>query len=180
MDTLSEALHVLAGEACMHVGEQAVCAPFNPLGAPTRPCDTDLCTWLCADAHFFTLFQSSGHTLLYSHTNEIMYHASSQAQLPSSCPKEAAFLCQFTFDSLPEGRVPRLLAFDVMCVGPANVRGDVLRGMQQHLPQPLCCAQWIGFPQCLSPDFLASLPHATQGLIVLQEDSSHPLLLRRE
>ena len=67
----------------------------------------------------------------YSHTNEILYHASLQVQLAPSCPKDVGFLCQFTFDSLPEGRTPRLLAFDVLAPlpqGPVQ-RGEALRAL---------------------------------------------------
>ena len=155
----------------MQVGKDtlAKCNPIR-LSTVTDVPDESLCTWLCKDAHLFTLFKSgTDSTLVYSHTNEMLYHASMHAQLAPICPKDMAFLCQFTFDSLPEGRVPRLLVFDVLCPSPAVHRGEILRSMQ-CLPQPLCCVQWLGFSRYLSREFFAQLPHAISGILVLQND----------
>ena len=172
--TLSAALQILAGEVCLQIGKDtlAKCSPLSATPLPEIP-ENALCTWLCADTHFFTLFKASesDSTLIYSHTNEVLYHASMHAQLSAACCKEASFLCQFTFDSLPEGRVPRLLVFDVICVGSPAQRGDVLRSMQNCLPQPLCCVQWIGYARYLSREFFAALPHETSAILQLGDEA---------
>jgi hypothetical protein len=104
-----------------------------------------------------------------------------QAQLASTCPNDISFLCQFTFDTLPEGKVPRLLVFDVLCPQNNNQsnqsnqsnnpiqRGDILRSTP-GLPQPLCCVQWIGYHRYLTPVFFAALPHPVRGVCVLGND----------
>ena len=169
-DTLSAALQFLAGEVCLQIGKGtlAKCNPITFSNATEVP-EESLCTWMCKDAHFFTLFKSeTDTTLVYSHTNEILYHASMHAQLTPICPKDMAFLCQFTFDCMPEGRVPRLLVFDVLRPSSAVHRGEILRSMQ-CLP-PICCVQWIGFQRYLSPEFYTALPHAISGILVLQDD----------
>ena len=194
-DTLSAALHVLAGDVCLRIspGDIEKCRPF------CLPSDTlssgeselifsaqhntqtirpeSLSTWLCKDGHFFTLFRSENSgTLVFSHTNEVLYHASMAAQLSQDCPVSLCFLCQFTTDDMPGGSVPRLLAFDVMSFNknqgqmPPCVRGDMLRSLQAHLPQPLCIAQWIGPRKYLSQDFATGLPHKIRGLIALGSD----------
>ena len=179
MDSLSVALQFLAGDVCLQIGKDtlAKCRPLTLSLSPLPEIAEDaLCTWLCEDTHFFTLFRSeSDATLIYSHSNEILYYASMEAQLASTCPKDIAFLCQFTFDSVPEGRFPRLLVFDVL-TSPQNSiysnpaqRGEILRSAQ-GLPQPLCCVQWIGFRRYLSPEFFSALPHPVRGVCVLGED----------
>ena len=176
MDSLSDALQFLAAEVCLRVeaGMLPKCTPITLTPMPEIAEDA-LCTWLCADAHFFTLFKAEDCTLVFSHTNEILYHASAPAQLSASCPKDVAFLCQFTFDALPEGSVPRLLVFDVLTPAntPANPaqRGEKLRSLQHCLPQPLCCVQWIGYASYLTGGFFAALPHATAGVVALQTDT---------
>lgn len=175
-DTLTDALQILAGGVCLQIGKDTFskCTPLSLLSMPENAeiSEDALCTWLCADTHFFTLFKSeTGSTLLYSHTNEVLYHASLDAQLAPACPKDVAFLCQFTFDSLPEGLVPRLLVFDVLVQESPMQRGERLRSLQPCLPQPLCCVQWIGFFKCLSKEFFAALPHAIKGVVVLQHNS---------
>ena len=115
-------------------------------------------------------------TLLFSHTNEILYHASMDAQLPPSCPVGLCFLCQFTTDSNPEGNAPRLLAFDILPKLPLSpsARGDMLREMQPHLPHPLCCVQWVGPRRYLTRGFVAGLPHQIGGLVSLGGDPLEP------
>ena len=172
-DMLTAALHVLAGDLCLHVGPGDIgrCRPFT-LPPPSQICPDSLSTWLCDGGHFFTLFRPLGAagTLLFSHTNQILYHASMDAQLSPDCPAGLSFLCQFTTDSTPEGPVPRLLAFDVLSPHPPAARGDMLRGMQVHLPNPLCCVQWIGFRRYLSREFIAGLPHRIRGVVALGSD----------
>lgn len=170
MDTLSAALHVLAGDVCLHVGpgDLGKCRPFAVPSTTARIGPEALSTWLCKDGHFFTLFKSSPTgTLLFSHTNEVLYHASIDAQLAQDCPVGLCFLCQFTIDSTPDGGISRLLAFDVISDLPSSPpsRGEMLRGMQPHLPHPLCCVQWVGPRRYLSREFIAGLPHKIGGLI---------------
>lgn len=170
-DTLSAALHVLGGDICLQVSQDYIarCRPFAVPESSSQIESGALSTWLCEGSHFFTLFRPNAAvgTLLFSHTNEILYHASTDAQLSPSCPADACFLCQFTTDSSPEGAVPRLLVFDVLSEQPQNVRGDMLRSLQGHLPQPLSTVQWIGPRQYLSREFIAGLPHKIRGLVAL-------------
>jgi hypothetical protein len=211
-ETLSAALHVLAGDVCLRVSGSylPVCTQFSvsdgangsnnsndtgqaesmaePKAEPEIEIEfksefksdpkieaTALSTWLCKDAHFFTLFRPTGAegTLLFSHTNEVLYNASIEAQLSKDCPADLCFLCQFTTDSLPDGCcAPRLLAFDVITARmdqqpPPGTRGEILRVAQAHLPLPLCVAQWIGPRQYLSREFIAGLPHKIKGVFAL-------------
>ena len=176
-DTLSAALHVLAGDVCLCVGpgDMRKCKPFV-LPSVSRIYPEALSTWLCRGGHLFTLFKtdckSLGQvgTLIFSHTNEVLYHASIDAQLSSDCPADLCFLCQFTTDSSPEGVVPRLLAFDVLSHQPPAARGAILREMQAHLPHPLCCVQWVGPRRYISSEFIAGLPHRIGGLVSLGDD----------
>jgi len=175
-DRLSAALHILAGDVCLRVGSADVntCKPLKIPSFSSLICSETLSTWLCDEAHFFTIFRAKGvaGTLLFSHSNEILYHASVDAQLSPSCPEGTAFLCQFTMDCLPEGEVPRLLAFDVLCstesISPSpHARGRMLRDLQIYLPQPLCIVQWIGPRQYISEDFIAGLPHKIRGVVAI-------------
>ncbi len=169
---LSAALHVLAGDLCLQVGYADRCRAFAISPLPSVICPDAPSTWLC-HSHFFTLFRPKGGagTLLFSHTNEVLYHASIDAQLSQDCPADLCFLCQFTLDSLPEGDVPRLLVFDLSNITlPALARGEMLWGLQGHLPLPLCCVQWIGPRQYLSAEFISGLPHTIRGLVALGSD----------
>ena len=171
--TLSAALHVLAGDVCLRIGpgDLGKCKPLVIPPSSVNIGPEALSTWRCEGGHFFTLFKPLGAgTLLFSHTNEVLYHASMDAQLSQDCPAGLSFLCQYTTDATPEGDVPRLLAFDVVSPHPPAARGDMLRGMQTHLP-PLCCVQWIGFRKCLSNDFIAALPHKIRGVVALGNDA---------
>jgi hypothetical protein len=175
---MDEALSILAGDVSLQVGQEilALCRPLAP--SPIQPEATDTATWLCRDPLFFTLFKThhSPSTLLYSHSNGVLYHASPQAQLSLGCPACTGFLCQFTRDALPEGAVPRLLVFDVVsqqAMAPPG-RGDFLRALAQHLPQPLCTVQWVGPSRYLTREFVAQLPHAIGGLMRLGADPLGP------
>ena len=169
--SLDTALSILTAEICVQIAPSM--ALLCKTVAPSNSNQTDLCTWQCKDAHLFTLFKVNPLlTLVYSHTNEVLYYASLQAQLSASCPLHTGFLCQFTLDTLPEGKVPRLLVFDVIPASPmpAAARADFLRAVAPNLPQPLCCVQWIGSRTYLTKEFIHHLPHAIQGLYSLADD----------
>lgn len=175
-DTLSAALDILAGDVCLRVGHVDIntCRPLVIPATSSPICPETLSTWLCDGAHFFTLFRAKGvaGTLLFSHTNEILYHASVGIQLSPNCPEDIAFICQFTLDHLPDGNFPRLLAFDILCSPvctphSSSVRGEMLREMQIHLPHPVCVVQWIGPRQYISKDFIAGLPHKIRGVVAI-------------
>lgn len=171
-DRLTYALSILVGDPCLQIGpgmltacgdlvfsdqESAGCSQVN---------EASLSTWLCDDALFFTLIKSDAQTLVYSHTNKVLYYAAPQAQLSAACPERSGMLCQFTVDTLPKECVPRLLAFDLLRpqgVDPA-ARGEALRALAVHLPSPLCCVQWVGPRRYLTPQFVSGLPHrASRG-----------------
>jgi hypothetical protein len=177
LDRLTQALSVLAGDPCIQIGQEVFRAckdicfkEFDGDGVSS----SSLSTWLCDEALFFTLLKSDAGTLVYSHTNGVLYYATPLAQLSAQCPLHTAVLCQFTFDSLPEGVIPRLLAFDVVAqqasLDPTQ-RGEALRSLALHLPTPLCCVQWVGPRQYLTGQFVAGLPHRTKGGVVLTPDS---------
>ncbi len=174
-DTLSVALHVLAGDVCLCVGAGDM-RKCRPLVVPpvSRICPEALSTWLCRGSHLFTIFKTDClgpvGTLIFSHTNEVLYHASIDAQLSADCPADLCFLCQFTTDSTPEGVVPRLLVFDILSPHSPAARGVMLREMQAHLPRPLCCVQWVGPRRYISSDFIAGLPHKISGIISLGDE----------
>lgn len=172
---MEEALSTLCGDVCLCIGPEilSLSVPISVSPAPPQPSDT--ATWLCKDALFFTLFRQGGSTLLFSHSNGVLYHASPQAQLSPACPA-VGFLCQFTRDTLPEGLVPRLLVFDVIPgrAMDALERGELLRSLAVHLPQPLCTVQWVGPSRYLTPEFMGQLPHTISGLMRLGPDPLRP------
>lgn len=168
MDRLTYALSILAGDPCLQIGQALLLAcrdiifidAASPEGCQVT--DSSLSTWLCDDALFFTLIKSDSRTLVYSHTNKVLYYATPQAQLSPACPDNTALLCQFTVDKLPQESTPRLLAFDILQprgVDPAE-RGEALRALAVHMPAPLCCVQWVGPRRYLTQQFVAGLPHS--------------------
>jgi hypothetical protein len=138
--------------------------------APTKP-DCDLCTWICEPGLFFTLVMMYPNQPSYIVDNlrNVVYTATLTAQLSSQCPEKTAFIGQFVLDKTPDGnREPHLLVFDVVCPGLSPTqRYEKLRSMEHFLPKPLCCVQWAGERQCMSKDFLKSLPHDVAGLVWL-------------
>ena len=177
--SLDEALSIITAEICLQVG-QSMASICKNLTTHSLSCQDTHCTWICKDTHFFTIFKADkNNTLVYSHTNEMLYYASIFAQLSPSCPVNVGFLCQFTHDSLPEGLVPRLLVFDVISTSslPPEPRGDYMRALATHLPQPLCCVQWIGPRRYLSKEFVQGLPHPIDGILYIGDD---PLCVKVE
>lgn len=179
-DRLSYALFVLAGDVCLRINpcHVDVCRRLCVSEETAIPPNA-LCTWLCEDAHFFTLFRSGDATLVFCHTTEVLYYASMEAQIAPSCPPGLCFLCQFTIDVLPEGATARMLVFDVYqfgapCQADPEARGELLRNCARHLPGPLCCVQWIGHRKYLTSEFIAGLPHGASGLMCL---GGNPLVL---
>lgn len=179
VDRLTYALSIIAGDPCIQIGSEVhlACRDISFVDSDsmesTQVSDSSLSTWLCDEAHFFTLIKTDSGTLVYSHTNGVLYYATPLAQLSAACPINTAILCQFTVDSLPppDNDVPRLLAFDVLKpLSPAQ-RGEALRALVPHLPAPLCCVQWVGPRQYLTAQFVAGLPHKTRGGFVLTGDS---------
>ena len=173
--SLDTALSTLTAEICVQIAPSValLCKPAAPKNCQKHSANPDFCTWRCKDAHLFTLFKINPLlTLVYSHTNDVLYYASLQAQLSAACPLHTGFLCQFTLDSLPEGKVPRLLVFDVIPTSPmpAAARADFLRAVAPNLPQPLCCVQWIGSRAYLTKDFIRNLPHPIEGLYALADE----------
>ena len=184
-DRLTYALSILAGDPCIQIGQgmQRACRELtlaDPVGAESEcPTDASLATWLCDEALFFTLIKEDRQTLVFCHSNGVLYYATPQTQLAVACPSGTSILCQFTVDSLPGECTARLLAFDVLSpkgADPAG-RGETLRGLAVHLPTPLCCVQWVGPRQYLTSQFLAELPHKTSGRVVLTPDSLFLVLL---
>jgi hypothetical protein len=179
--SLSFALSTLAGSPCLQIGPTLAShckkIKFNPSppllwGGPPSPRLDAMATWLCEDPIFFTLIRSDSGTLVFCHHSQTLYYASPAAQLAKECPVGSAFLCQFTSDQLPEGRVPRLLVFDLLSSPDFSpyARGERLRSLGQYLPQPLCCIQWIGLLRYLTADFVSKLPHKAEGLFCLGSD----------
>ena len=178
VDRLTHALSILAGDPCIQIGPgvNMACKDISFMDSDSaegsQVSDTTLSTWLCDEAHFFTLIKTDSGTLVYSHTNGVLYYATPLAQLSGACPVNTAILCQFTIDSLPppDNLVPRLLAFDVLQPSAPMERGEALRALSVHLPTPLCCVQWVGPRQYLTPQFVAGLPHKTRGGFSLTGD----------
>lgn len=167
---MDAALSHLAGDISLQIGpDVARLCRGAELHAGSAGQDT-LTSWLCKDRLFFTLFKLGQGSYVYSHANKVLYHASPGAQLSPACPSGTGFLCQFTHDALPEGLVPRLLAFDLISDLPAGERGEALRAHAPHLPQPLCAVQWVGPRRYLSKDFIAGLPHAIEGILCYGDD----------
>jgi len=175
VDRLTYALSILAGDPCIQIGQAMynACKDFRFADPDSQASDSSQSTWLCDEALFFTLIKSDAGTVVYSHTNQVLYFATPQAQLAAACPANTAVLCQFTVDALPEGSEARLLAFDILQpigADPAG-RGECLRALAVHLPAPLCCVQWVGPRRYLTAQFVAGLPHKTRGGFSLTPDS---------
>ena len=171
---LDHALSVLTADLCLQIGASILVAC-----RVTSQSDSiyigqgSTSTWMCENARLFTLIKTHDSTLVFSHTNEILYHASPLAQLSQECPVDTAVLCQFTVDTMENGdQEPRLLAFDVISWDAASpeIRGARLRALAVHLPIPLCCVQWVGPRMHLSSDFVRRLPHKVSGVFVLGQD----------
>lgn len=185
VDRLTYALSILVGDPCIQIGQGVftACRDINLINSDsgTDPrheiSDATLATWLCDEACFFTLIKTDAHTLVYSHTNRVLYYATPQAQLAAACPADTAVLCQFTVDSLASECTPRLLAFDVLHQqgGDPVARGEALRALAVYLPEPLCCVQWVGPKLYLTAQFIAGLPHHAKGAFALTSD---PLSVR--
>ena len=191
-DDLSHALSILAGDPCLSVGQPLVkvCSPIQLTCTEAPDSDNDHATWLCAPRLFFTLIKHAQDTLLYSHSNQMLYFASAQAQLSPSTPDGTAFLCQYAIDKVQDKLEPRLLAFDLTSTDPApdpsgrldsspSARGARLRSLTPNLPKPLCCVQWVGQPHCLTPEFLSALPHQSVGTLLLQPEAVRLLAVCR-
>jgi hypothetical protein len=193
-DLLSTALTVLTGDICLQIGADilSACQPVklgNDSGETAESLAKSPATWLCEDHVFFTLIKQPQSTLVFCHSNQVLYYASPAAQLSSACPSGTAFLCQFTIDSVacPTAtgppldplqpialqREPRLLVFDLVSCErglPPMARGERLRALDCHLHKPLCCVQWVGFGRYLTSAFVAQLPHRVRGIFRLGDD----------
>ena len=178
-DRLTYALSILAGDPCLQIGAGILSACRDVVFADpesmesSQVTEASLSTWLCDDALFFTLIKSDGQTLVYSHTNKVLYYAAPQSQLSSACPENSTILCQFTVDTMPQECVPRLLAFDLLRSHGADpaARGEALRALAVHMPSPLCCVQWVGPRRYLTPQFVAGLPHRARRGFALTPDA---------
>lgn len=201
MTTLDCALAALTCDLCLQIGNDfAKCTSVIQSGIesgiesgmesgisgldPETECTTNssnpdaisrFSTWLCKDSLFFTLIKTEGPTLVFSHSNGVLYYATPAAQLGHNCPAGTAFLCQFTVDILPEGQTQRLLVFDIISNDPSpESRGSHMRALAIHLPQPLCCPQWVGPRRSLTREFMLGLPHTVSGVFSIGEN---PLVL---
>ena len=200
---LALAIASVAGAPCLKISKEILgfCRPAAFVDDICPPCEGAQATWLCENHVFFTLIRDLNSTLVYCHSNDMLYYASPAAQLSPACPIGTAFLCQFTVDSTggstPEGRPPesrdsgaslkttvqtsepRLLVFDLLSCEPGtspHARGERLRALSIHLQHPLCCSQWVGGARYLTKDFIARLPHAVHGTFRL---GAEPLKLTR-
>lgn len=185
-DLLSAALAVVAGDICLQISPSiyAYCRQVEFTDEPGAGAESLAgfpCTWLCEDHVFFTLIKEPQATLVFCHSNQVLYYASPAAQLSSACPAGTALLCQFTVDRVAPAdplhhppKEPRLLVFDLLSCErgtPPLARGERLRALECHLHKPLCCVQWVGFGRYLTRAFVAQLPHAVRGAFKLGEES---------
>jgi hypothetical protein len=176
---LDRALGVLTSNVCLQIDPSLPDLCRCVVYGSESPADSSVpATWLCENTRFFTLIKAAdGGTLVFCHMNETLYYASPAARLSPACPVNTAFLCQFTMDctthpTTPKTTHPRLLAFDVLCPGIScpHARGDILRSLSVHLPQPLCHVQWVGPRRFLGREFIAKLPHPASGVFCLGSD----------
>ena len=171
---LDHALSVLTTDLCLQVGSSIFSACRTVTHSDAVPVDQDsYATWMCENSRMFTLFKTHDSTIVFSHTNEVLYQSSPLARLSNECPVDTAVLCQFTLDTVENGeQESRLLAFDIITQEPLSpeLRGIRLRALAVHLPIPLCCAQWVGPRRHLSVDFVKKLPHRVSGIFVLGQD----------
>jgi hypothetical protein len=171
---LDHALSVLTTDLCLQIGGSILFAcRVTTQSDAVHIGQESIATWMCENARLFTLIKTHDSTLVFSHTNEVLYHASPLAQLNHECPVDTAVLCQFTVDTMENGdREPRLLAFDILSPSPTSpeLRGARLRALAVYLPIPLCCIQWVGLRMHLSSEFVRRLPHKVSGVVVLGQD----------
>ena len=192
-EQLEKALNVLTSDLCLCISPSfsKLCKSYSFEEDSKKECNRQdphtPATWWCDNARVFTLIKGSERTLIFSHSDEVLYYASQHLQLAQACPADTAFLCQFTEDiteiretsgetseQTPKLLTPKLLAFDILTDDLPAKRGDTLRALSIHLPRPLCEVQWVGPKQFLHKDFLKSLPHPAHSVFCL---GPNPLVL---
>jgi hypothetical protein len=174
---IQDALLLTCGSVCLQVHQvlQKCTKPVS-LKIETRREDGHF-TWLVKDTHWFTLIKQGKQTLVYSHTNSMLYYASPNVQLTDACPDGHSFLCQVCIDRTPDGQdVPRLLVTDLVTpvIPEPQGRGSVIRSLS-HVFTQVCHIQWSGERQCLI-GFMPKIPHETSGVIRLGDEAICPTL----
>lgn len=155
------ALSTLCREACLHIGEHLeVCRPLAFNGSlPT------LFTWKGENAVFVVLMkmaENSDTVLVYVCDEDIVYFAKPGLEFEGT----DALIGQFVVDRVSGGgEIGRLLVFDVNYAGTPAER---FARLQQLRCGPLINRQWCGADRlALTPEFLRTLPHGTDGVIGL-------------
>ena len=174
-----DALAFACGSLCLQV-QSVLPHAMQPLvvqSGSIHP-STDVVTWLAKDARLFTLIKTSSGTRVYDHTDDMLYYANPNTELPKECPDDHAFLCQTVCDSMPDGtKTPRLLVMDLVhpSIPCPRQRGDTLRRLTPVFPH-VCHVQWAGDKSALERFIGNGMPHEVEALIALRA----PLQVMRE
>lgn len=141
---------------------------------PIRPNTNEYTSWITKNAQWFTVLKHNQQTLVYCHSNEMMYYASPNIQLHPSMPDGHAFLAQTCIDNTD---TPRLLILDVIIpsLPDPKQRGHVLRNLSQFFPAT-CHVQWAGDITALRKFLKSGLPHPVECVVSLLK----PLQLVKE
>lgn len=152
----SWALATLCKECCLCVGEYLDwCKQVRFNGALAS-----LWTWKCKDAIMVVLVRFEEHTLVYLCDTDIVYYAKPGFEIEGV----DAVVGQFVVDRVMGAEIGRLLVFDVITADGAVERYNKLQALKCG---PNITKQWCGEYSALTRDFLAKLPHETDGLIGL-------------
>ena len=175
-----DAIAFACGALCLQVHTVLPLAMQSASVAVGTVENTDVVTWLAKGTRFLTLVQTPRGTRVYDHTDDLLYFANPNTELPKGFfPEGHALLCQTVCDRQPNGLppVPRLLVMDLLVSPPIECprqRCEALRKLAPHLPHT-CHLQWAGDKQALQA-FLPQVPHDVETLVALRG----PLQLVRE
>ena len=149
-----DAIAFACGALCLQVHTVLPLAMQSASVAVGTVENTDVVTWLAKGTRFLTLVQTPRGTRVYDHTDDLLYFANPNTELPKGFfPEGHALLCQTVCDRQPNGLppVPRLLVMDLLVSPPIECprqRGEALRKLAHHLPHT-CHLQWAGDKQAL-------------------------------
>lgn len=142
--------------------------------ASIQPNTNEYASWMAKDAQWFTILKHNQQTIVYCHSNNMMYYASPNIQLHPHMPEGYAFLAQTCIDN---NETPRMLILDMILpsIDDPKHRGEILRGLSQFFPTT-CHIQWAGDITALRKFLKNGLPHPVECVISLQK----PLHIIRE
>lgn len=154
----------------------------------------DFFTWRPTGARMFSLMKvRGGRTLAFCHSRGRLFFASPLCMLGRDVEEGTCLLAQLTLDKGDEGTVPRMLVFDLICLGGVYVGhltarerySLLLSRVAPVLDVGVCMdgffrVQWVGEYGCCSAVTRGSLrlPHSVDALYVLRDGDPFRLWLQ--